>query len=152
MKGHFYVIFCSDVKLTIELLEGDIYLNDLVSMLEHQLAHKAYNRTHNVITDVRNAQLHITAQEMDQLVNFIAEQELMNIKKKMAMLTKDPGHVVASTLFSLNMKDSNSQHAIKLYSTEDAVLDWLHLPWMPEDYKKLILKPEESKYEMITSK
>ncbi len=151
MKGKYRVIFCSDVKLTIELFEGDIYLKHLLQLLDDQLAHKAYDRSFNVITDVRAARLHITAVDMDQLIRYIAENGLMNIKKKVALLTKEPNHVVASTLFSLNMKDSNAEHLINIYSTVDAVMDWMHLPWAPEDYTRLVSNPAASVYEEVRS-
>lgn len=152
MKGRFYVIFCSDVKLTIELLEGEIYLKDLMDLIDRQTRHKKFDKSYNVITDVRKAHLNISAAEMDQLIRFIAEKGLINLKKKVALLTKDPNHVVASTLFSLNMKDSDAPHIINIFSTVDAVMDWLHLPWSPEDYTDIVLDPLASGYDLISSK
>lgn len=151
MKGKYSVIFCEDVGLTIELLEGDIYLEDLMKMLQQQVYHPNYNASNNVITDVRKARLHITQGEMEKLVGHIADHGFLMVKKKVALLTKEPYHVVASTLFSLNMRDLNHPQLVNIYSTVDAVLRWLILPWNSQDYKNIIRNPARSSHISFTS-
>lgn len=150
MKGKCTVIFCEDIGLTFELLEGDIYLEDLVNMLKKQVYHPSYKVTNNVLTDTRKARMHITGKEMEKLVEYIASQGFLMIKKKLALLTKEPNHVVASTLFSLNMKDSEHPQLINVYSTVDAVIHWLNLPWNTHDYKKIIANPSDFSYVSFT--
>lgn len=121
-------------------------------MFKEQVFHVKYKATNNVITDVRKATLHITGAEMENLVKYIAEHGFLMLKKKVALLTNEPNHVVASTLFSLNMKDSNHPQLVNVYSTVDAVMHWLNLPWNTQEYEKIIANPSKASYFAFSSK
>lgn len=147
MKYH--VIFCPEHNLDIEVLYGEIGIEDLKEMVLEEMSHPLFRGDADVITDMRRARFTMSAREIEQWVETLASFDAIRLKKKVGYLTCSPNHVVASTLMQHSISDKRYPQSMKIFSTIDPMLMWLGKTLDAKEYGKIIGSPEMVGCEVI---
>ncbi len=143
------VIFCPDLNLDIEVLYGDIGLEDLESMVRDEVNHPLFKSEADVITDMRRAQFKLSTQELNQWVDILATYDSIREKKKVGLLTSKPDHVVASTLLQHSISDLRYPQQMQIFSSVDPMLFWMSKKMFEDTYQQIIQDPGSAGYEFV---
>jgi len=117
-----YSVF-PDLKVVIEYFDDVITLSDIIEHKKNIVIDKQYNLNYNSIIDFRNAQLLLNEDDLNDYINFVITKSKINGKRKVALLTDTPNHVVVLTMFDMLSKSLPMKYNI--FSTMEASLEWV---------------------------
>lgn len=146
MEKKLTAVFCKNINLTIQTIEGKITVDDLIGFLKMQFENPDYQSSSDIITDVRRAQFEITWREMEALVAFIRSNSKVQVSKKIAVITRAPNQMATSTLFALSMEDNNCPQIIEVFSTLKSTLDWIKNDLPEIEYEHIVAYPNHFSY------
>lgn len=86
-----------DRNLLVDVLEGSIELSDLERIFQHEVADTNFKFVNKVLSNISNAQLNISANEIEKFVNFMSSPNKNN-SFRWAILTNDPKQTALSIL------------------------------------------------------
>ena len=114
-----------DLKVVIEYFEGVITLSDIIEHKKNIVNDKQYNLNYNSIIDFRNAQLLLSEDDLNDYINFVITKSKINGKRKVALLTSSPNHVVVLTMFDMLSKSLPMKYNI--FSTMESSFEWIEI-------------------------
>jgi hypothetical protein len=137
MKQNLFYEIIPESKLIIEYYSGIIDFNVIVNLSKHLKNDINYNSTYNTIIDIRDAYFIFKNSEIKDFIYFLQSQNLICENRYIAILTNTPNQVAVSTLYEMNMAEHFLN--IRIFSTMEAILNWLGLNEQSNILNKMIL-------------
>lgn len=125
MKNYINYVILKEKKLIFEYYYGQIYLNDFIKIHESKSNEKDFNPNYNLLIDFRDAEIHLSKEDVLELVQFHKNNRKLFGTRYAAHITKTPEQVVAGTMFDI--LNNELPVKIKIFSTLGASLDWVGL-------------------------
>jgi len=116
-----------DENLIIEYYYGEVTTDVILDMKKMLMSDKNFNENFNSILDFRDSVLNIDSKGIEKIVKFI-RNIMCHSKRKIALLTHTPEHVVITTLFANDVNDANDANLpmqYKIFSTLRATTTWI---------------------------
>jgi len=124
-------------RLVVEFFSGILTLDKLVKFKSRVANDRLYNPDFNIIDDLREVRFVISKEELFEYVSFIQNKKELYGKRRSALLTATPNHVVFTSLFSSWCTDLPID--IGIVSSIDGALRWVGLPFSESDWVNQIL-------------
>ena len=126
MKKEVQYIIDEKNNLLIRRFIGDMGTEDIIFSWEEILGLKITSKIPSgLVTDLRNANVKIKIEELNKITDYLSKN--INIIKtiKLAILADNPQQCVLSML-AKNMFTENKPYVyVKIFSTEEAALNWM---------------------------
>ncbi len=124
MKRLANYIILPDLKLMVECYKGRLVANDAINYKKSLLRDKGYNPAFNIITDLRETEMQIKAEEdLNELKGFLDFLKDTPVKRRVALLVDKPYQTALATLF----KELGSLTIIEyeVFSTLGAAINYI---------------------------
>lgn len=119
-----YYIFDKE-RLVLEILSGDINVADYINLKKEEQKDPFYDPNYNFILDVRNVNVKYSPHIMKEMIEYLHQiKSIQNIsvKRKAALLTKNPSQVITSIMY----KDMDDRPVdFKVFTTIEGAIVWL---------------------------
>lgn len=112
-----------DLNLIISYYSDEFSLRCIKECTRRLVIDPSYSVHYDTITDLRNANLKIDAQDVRKYIDYIKNDLNIVVKKKLVYLTNKPHEVVLTTILSQKMK--NFEYDVFVCSTEESAIAYL---------------------------
>ena len=126
-----------ELRIIIEYAQGDLVINDFFALKKLEFKHPDFNPHFNYIVDVRNADVDISSEDLQQYVDYASCNPLLSNKRHSALLTDTPNQAATSMLYKLHLKKTPMN--FEVVSTLKAALEWIQVSADHSDYIEQIL-------------
>lgn len=124
-------------QLVVMCFEGDITPEIVISFIDELVKYPSYNTEYKTIVDLRNCNLVYDMEGMKRTLAYMASHRGFAARRKTAYITASSGHVVPPMLMNTGTYDFPME--VKVLSTVDSALSWLHLEdFTFEDYQRIL--------------
>jgi len=124
-----------EAKLIVEVLSGNIFLDDYIGLKQREATDNQYDLNYNFIVDMRETSDVGYSGDIDIFIEkYIASVKKLQIvgERKSAFITSTPNQVMAFTIYKLS---SDLPITIEIFTTLASALSWLGAK---NDYKNII--------------
>ena len=111
-------------KAIVETWPSEIRIEDYIDVKQRQFKDPSFNPDYDVITDLRGLTQKYIEGTIQEIVNFISEHSDNMRDRKSAVIADNPNSVASAYVFKDRSK--NLPVTIRVFSTIDAALEWLH--------------------------
>jgi len=126
MKDYFTYKILPELKLVIELGYGTLNIENGISLKLKEVQDKDFNPTYNFLVIYTHCNIQISKQDIARYKELLEEHKEILGKRKSAMLTNTPNHVVFNLLYRKALKEFPM--TFEIFSTLGAALKWLGVP------------------------
>ena len=103
-KKYAYKII-SELNLIVRYFTGEINLTDILQSMTTVADEKNYLSSMDIINDIRDVELKVKHDEIQQLIDFVRSNKKIYYKRTSYILTNTPGQVVFGRLIDLFKKE-----------------------------------------------
>lgn len=111
-----------DKQLIVGKYNGDVCMNDIVSLTQEMVLNSSYSPLFNGVTDCRGVNLLVTPDEMNAFTRGVIDDEVS--LGTWCFICDEPNTTAYMMLFQSNLK---SRHPVEVYSTVDAASNRLNI-------------------------
>lgn len=126
MRDYFTYKIIPELKLVIEFGYGTLNFEKGLSFKLEEVKDKAFDPTFNFLVVYTDVHVQFSKKDINHYVDLLKEHTEIIGKRKSAMLTKTPNHVVFNYLYREALKEFPM--TFEIFSTLDAALKWLGVP------------------------
>jgi hypothetical protein len=126
MRDYFTYKIIPDLKLIIEFGSGDLNYEKAINLKLEEIKEKDYNATYNFLVIFTHCTILLTKEDLTNYLEFLKEHKDITGKRRSALLTNTPNHIVFSYLHRESMKEFPIN--FEVFSTLPAALFYLGLP------------------------
>lgn len=113
-------------KVILEKFEGPVSLDDIITFYKDKFHNPAYNKSFNVILDLRKANLLLNFHEIREFSAFLKTEDEKAMNKKSALLTSSPKAAAISLQFKKLNQSADTQ--FEVFTTLESCLKWVNIP------------------------
>ena len=115
-----------DKKFVVEYHEGISTLEDVKNFKLDEARDKNYSPDYDLLMDIRKTTVKAIRSDVKEYIEFANAHKGISGKRKLAVITSTPRHVVIFTF--LNLFEIKLSQKMKLFSSLDTALLWLGEP------------------------
>lgn len=135
----------ADRGLIVEYYEGLLNKPLLIEYKKHQSNDPEYSPNHNLLVDLRSVNFDFTIDEVEDYANFLAANQQIAGKRKLALITETPKQTVLTTLYQL--EHYKLSQSTQIFSTAKHAIGWLNIDnFTLEDFEIIIEELKRNKY------
>jgi hypothetical protein len=124
MKKCANYLILPEYRLILECCKGHALVEDAISMKKEELADSLYNPDYNIIVDFQEFETFLNTTTNDSILSFFNFLKVVDIKSKVAFLTKKPHQVVISEILKVLSNDALAIK-IEIFSTAEAAMGFI---------------------------
>lgn len=114
------------LKINYNIVNGEIQFEDFVKDLDKIIYGPQYNDSYNILIDIREANFIDFSKKVFIFVDYIQNNaRYFNMNRKCSFITTKPLDVVHATLLIEKLHKIGFQIKFKIFSTEEAALEWI---------------------------
>ncbi len=125
MQNIYKYLIIKKVGLVIQFHQNELTYNGIKKLKLDIINDKDFNPNFGFLIDIRKAKITMTAEELEDYGDFVADNLKLEELKRLAILTEHPGQVAMSMIYSLNERLKPLQY--RIFSTLDGAIHWLHI-------------------------
>ncbi len=123
MKFSYHIL--SDLNLILESYTGEFEYRDVFACKKEEVKDPDWRDSYNVLGDIRKGSITLSDYDTNNMRGYLDDNQEINAKRKSAILTNLPGHVVFGILLKGYNDVKRSLIIPEVFSTVQAALSWL---------------------------